>query len=40
VPPAVISRFTTNPRAADVAVRDHALSSYDQLRKAPRNENE
>lgn len=40
VPPAVISRFTTNPHAARVVVRDHALSSYDQLRKVPRNETE
>jgi hypothetical protein len=30
-PPAVISRFTTNPRAADVVVRTHRLETYDNL---------
>ncbi len=29
--PAVISRFTTNPRAADVVVRPHRLETYDHL---------
>ena len=38
VPPAVISRFTTNPKAADVVVRDHPLSSYDHLREDLRHE--
>ncbi len=33
VPPAVISRFVTNARAANVVVRPHPLASYDQLRK-------
>jgi len=32
-PPPVISRFTTNPRAADVVVRPHSLDTYDHLDK-------
>lgn len=31
LPPPVISRFTTNPRAADVVVRPHRLETYDLL---------
>jgi len=38
VPPAVISRFVTNARAANVVVRPHPLSSYDQLRKDTRHD--
>jgi transposase len=31
LPPPVISRFTTNPRAGDVVVRTHRLETYDHL---------
>ncbi len=37
-PPAAISRFTSNPRAADVVVRPHNLSSYDHITKDPDHE--
>lgn len=37
-PPPVVPRFSTNPRAAAVVVRPHALSSYDRLHKEPSNE--
>ncbi len=32
-PPAVLSRFTTHPHAANVVVQPHSLASYDQLGK-------
>jgi hypothetical protein len=32
-PPAAVSRFTSNPRAANVVVRPHSLASYDHLSK-------
>ena len=37
-PPPVVPRFSTNPRAAAVVVRPHALSSYDRLHKEPTDE--
>lgn len=37
-PPPVISRFTTNARAADVVVRPHRLETYDGLDKEPKDE--
>ena len=32
-PPAVVSRFTSNPRAQNVVVQSHPLASYDYLKK-------
>jgi transposase len=37
-PPAAISRFTSNPRAAAVVVRPHPLASYDHITKDPNHE--
>jgi hypothetical protein len=39
-PPAIISRFTTNTRAANVVVRTHSLAAYDQLNKEPTHDHE
>jgi hypothetical protein len=39
-PPPVVARFSTNPRAAALIVRPHALSSYDRLHKEPTDETE
>lgn len=37
-PPAVVTRFSTNPRAVDVVVRTHRLETYDQLARENRDE--
>ena len=37
-PPAVITRFSTNPRAADVVVHPHRLASYDRLNRENEDE--
>jgi len=37
-PPPVAPRFSTNPRAASIVVRPHALSSYDRLHRETENE--
>ena len=37
-PPAVVTRFSTNPRAVDVVVRTHRLETYDQLTTENRDE--
>lgn len=39
-PPAVVSRFTTNPRAGNIVVRPHSLASYDHLSKDPTDDKE
>lgn len=38
--PVVVSRFTTNARAASVVVQPHSLASYDRLRKDTNNDNQ
>jgi transposase len=38
MPPPAISRFTTNPRAAEVVVRPHRLENYDHLDKETEHE--
>lgn len=37
-PPPIVPRFSTNPRAATVVVRPHALNSYDLLHRGIENE--
>jgi hypothetical protein len=39
-PPAAITRFTSNPKAATVVVQPHRLDTYDKLRTETHDEND